>query len=133
MVSLVGYWKSLIILKGIKKQRQIFRVWVKNQLRFEIFWENFKIYIWKSQEKLIFNHFLSDVPGILSFYTALENKTIFYNNFFGFGEGKLNPPLRAPLLWKPFSLRHSHFKCKLKSIIPMIKFALVPRTEKINK
>ena len=31
--------------------------------------------------------FGSDIPGHLSFYTAMENKTIFYNNFFGFWEG----------------------------------------------
>ena len=46
-----------------------------------------------------FTHFLSDLPESLSFYTALENNTIFDNNFFGFGGGGSFPPphLRAPL------------------------------------
>ena len=54
-MSLVGYWKSLILLKEINKPSGKFlRVWAKNKLRFEIFRENFKIYIQKSQWKIDF-------------------------------------------------------------------------------
>ena len=49
-------------------------------------------------ENWFFTHFLSDLPGPLPFYTALENNTIFYNNFSGFERG-FPPPLRAPLQW----------------------------------
>ena len=42
--SLMKFWKSLTILKEIKKPSGKFlRVWAKNKLGFEIFWENFKI------------------------------------------------------------------------------------------
>ena len=41
--------------------------------------------MWKSQWKLTFNRFLSDLPGPLSFYTALENNTILLQKIFGFG------------------------------------------------
>ena len=43
------YCKSLVILKEIKNTGKFLRVWAKNQLRFEIFLENFKINIRKSQ------------------------------------------------------------------------------------
>ena len=40
------FWKSLIILKEIKKPSgKSLRVWAKNQLRFEIFEKIFEIYI----------------------------------------------------------------------------------------
>ena len=43
-------------------------------------------------------HFLSDLPWPLSFYTALENNTIFLQQFFRFREGESSPlPLWAPL------------------------------------
>ena len=42
-MRLMGYWKSLIILQEIKKPSgKSLRVWVKNQLRFEIFEKVFK-------------------------------------------------------------------------------------------
>ena len=55
MVRLVSYWKSLIIQKEIKKPSgKLLRVLAKNQLRFEIFEKNFKIYIQKSQWEIDF-------------------------------------------------------------------------------
>ena len=43
---LMEFWKALIILKEIKKPSDKFlRVLAKNQLRFEMCWENFEIYI----------------------------------------------------------------------------------------
>ena len=50
--------------------------------------------------KLILIHFLSVLPGPLSFYTALENNTIFLQQFFLFRGGEASPPpspLRAPM------------------------------------
>ena len=41
-----------------------------------------------------FTHFLSDLPGPLSFYTALENNPIFLQQFFHFLRGGKLPPLR---------------------------------------
>ena len=53
------------------------------------FW-NLHIYI--SMENWLFIHFLSLLPGPLSFYTALENNTIYLQHFFRFqGEGTLPP------------------------------------------
>ena len=43
-------------------------------------------------EKRLFIHFLSHLPGPLSLYTALGNKTIFYNNFSVSGGGEASPP-----------------------------------------
>ena len=49
-------------------------------------------------ENWLFIHFLSHLPGPLSFTAPLENNTIFLQQFFRF-RGKLLPsPLRAPLL-----------------------------------
>ena len=36
-------------------------------------------------ENWFFTQFLSDLSEALSGYTALENNTIFYSNYFGFG------------------------------------------------
>ena len=44
-----------------------------------------------SKENLMFTLFLADLQGPLSFYTAVENKTILYNIHFGFG-GIFHPP-----------------------------------------
>ena len=94
---LMEFWKDLIVLKESKKRSdKSLRVWAKNQLRFE----NFKICILKSQWKLIFTHFLSDLPGLLPFYKPLENKPFSTRNFFGLGVGggKISPlPLWAHL------------------------------------
>ena len=50
------------------------------------FWN---LHIKISIENWLFTH----LPGPLSFYTALENKTIYLQQFFRFrGEGKLPPP-----------------------------------------
>ena len=50
-------------------------------------------------ENGLFILFLSHLPGPLSFYTALENNTIFNNIFFGLGGGSFPPPpLQAPLV-----------------------------------
>ena len=92
-------WKSLIILKEFKKpSRKFLRVWTKYNRDWNLlrkFW-NFHIKI--SIENWLFIAFLSNLPGPLSFYTALENKTIFCNNFFGFGGGGElpHPPAGAP-------------------------------------
>ena len=54
--------------------------------------------------KLIFNLFFSDLPGPLSFYTALESNTIFYINFAGSGGTSpslcVRPSLTDSLNWK---------------------------------
>ena len=49
-------------------------------------------------ENWLLIHFLSILPGPLSFYTALENNTIFLQQFFRFRGGSFPlPPLRAPM------------------------------------
>ena len=49
-------------------------------------------------ENWLFILFLSHLPGPLSFYTALENNTIFLQQFLGFGGGEAStlPPAGAP-------------------------------------
>ena len=44
-------------------------------------------------ENCFFTHFISDLPGPLSFYPTLENNTIFLQQFFRFrGRAELPPP-----------------------------------------
>ena len=50
-------------------------------MEIEISWENFEIYTYKSQWKIDFLSIFYPFFPDLSFYTALENNTIFYNNF----------------------------------------------------
>ena len=109
-VSLMDYWTSLIILKEILKPSDKFlRVWAKSQLRFLRKLLNLHRKI--SMENWCFTHFLSDLPRPLSFYTALENNSIFYNNFFVWGGvgGSFTlppPPAGAPVLWLKLSLKY---------------------------
>ena len=67
-----------------KSYCKFLRVLAKNQLRFEIFEKVFKFTQENLNGKLIFTHFLSDLLELLSFYTALENNTIFLQQFFRF-------------------------------------------------
>ena len=54
------------------------------------FWN---LHIKISMENWLFTHFLSLLPGPLSFYTALENNTIYLQQFFRFrGEAYPLPP-----------------------------------------
>ena len=86
-------WKSLIILKEFKKPNGNFlRVWAKNQWRLKCFDKILKFTYTNLNRKLTFFYFLSHLPGPLSFYTALENNTIFLQHFFGFGAGGSFPP-----------------------------------------
>ena len=73
MVRLAGYWKSLIILKEIKKRSgKYLRVWAKNQLRFEIFEKIFKFtYKNLNGKSISFTRFLLPLPGLLAFYTPV--------------------------------------------------------------
>ena len=81
------YCKSSETQKEIKKPGgKPLRVWAQNQLRFEIFEKNFENFIRKFRLDIIFGQFV-DFPGILSFYTAMENKTIFLQHFLGFAVG----------------------------------------------
>ena len=43
-------------------------------------------------ENWFFTHFLSDLPGPLSVYTALENNTIYLQHFLGFRVEESSPP-----------------------------------------
>ena len=64
------------------------------------FWN---LHIQISMENWLFILFLSHRPGPLSFYTALENNTIFLQQFFRFRGGgeasPLPPPAGAPVLY----------------------------------
>ena len=67
------FWEALIILKEIKKQRQIFACLGEKRIKIWNFWENLKISIPKSQWKGdFFTHFLSYLTGLLSFHTRLQ-------------------------------------------------------------
>ena len=76
-------------------------VWAKNHWGLK-FIEKILKYIWKIEFLSIFYPHL---PGLLSFYTALENNTIFLQQFFRFrGRGGSFPPAGVPDLNK-----HRHF------------------------
>ena len=99
----MSYLKFLIILKEIKKPSGTFmRVLAKNQLRFEKSWEIFIIYIGKSKWKIDFLPIFSPIFQDLSFNTALENYSIFLQQFFWFGGGGFYlpplPPAGAPVI-----------------------------------
>ena len=68
----MGYWKSLIILKEIKKiSGKILRVWAKNQLRFEIHEKILKFTYENLNEKLSFYPFsLPSSRAFLSLYSS---------------------------------------------------------------
>ena len=71
------FWKDLVILKEIKKHSdKILRVSAKNQLRFEIFEKILKFRHQNLNGKVIFTHFLSHLPGQLSFYAPLQHTKI---------------------------------------------------------
>ena len=73
MAILIDYWKSLRILKEIRKHSdKSLHVWTKNQLRFEFSEKSFKFTYKNLNGKLIFTHFLSHLSGLLSFDTPLE-------------------------------------------------------------
>ena len=82
--------------KKVKKPSGKFlRVWAKNQWGLKFVEKILKFTYKNLNGKLPFFLFLSHLPGPLSFYTALENNTIFLQQFFQFrggGAGKLPPP-----------------------------------------
>ena len=62
-----------------------------------------------TMENWFLTDYLSDLPGPLSFYTALKITSFFYNKFFGFGGG-IFPPLRDTvgiLLYHSFLFHYS--------------------------
>ena len=61
-LRLVGYFKSLIIIKEIKKLSIYFSRLGKNQLIFEILEKILKLTYLKSQWKIVFPHILSHLP-----------------------------------------------------------------------
>ena len=70
--------KSLIIFKEIRNPSGKFlRVSAKNELKFEMFEKILKLIRKSSLKNWFFIHFLSDLPGLLSFYSALDYTTIF--------------------------------------------------------
>ena len=96
-VTLMVYWNSLIILNEFKKPSgKLLRVLAKNHLDLKFLRKFLNLHTKISTESL------SDLLGPLSFYTALENNTIFYNNFSVSGD---LPPLRAALLRIPSRTR----------------------------
>ena len=92
------YWKSLIILKEVKKPRGTFlRVWAKNKARFENSWEIFEIYIGKSQWKIDFLAIFSPIFQDLSRFIQLWKIAPFSTTiFFRLGESSPPPPPTAP-------------------------------------
>ena len=70
-------------------------------MRIEILLRQFwNLHIKISMENWLFIHFLSHLPGPWSFYTALENKTIFLQQFFLVsGGGGSFPPAGAPVVY----------------------------------
>ena len=51
-----------------------------------------------SMENWLFTNFLAHLPGLLPFYTTLENNTIFLHQLFRFRVDIPPSPLRAPLI-----------------------------------
>ena len=94
-VKFCAFW-----LKPIKIEK------IENwNLTFEIFEKILKFTL----ENWVLTHFLSALPGPLSFYTDLENNPFFYNNFFAFfwGRGNLPPfPAGAPGIYFSRSSKH---------------------------
>ena len=66
---------------------KIFKKLSKNQCKISNFEKIFKFTYKNLNGKLIFTHFLSHLPGFLSFYTPLEHTKIF-----GVGLGGVVPP-----------------------------------------
>ena len=78
-------------MKFLKTVKSL-RVWAKDQSIVEIFEKIFEFTNENLNGILIFNPFLSSIPGSLSFYPAIQIKTIFYNNLYGFGIGNFPLP-----------------------------------------
>ena len=83
------YLKSLIVLQETYKH--------SGNFKFNIFEKTCKFTYENLNRKLLFYPFLSDLPGILSFYTARVNKTSFYGKSFSFPAGGIFPPPAGPL------------------------------------
>ena len=96
--------KSLIILKEFKKPSAKFlRVWAKNQWGLKFVEKILKFTYKNLNGKLTFSPFLSHFPGALSFYTALENNTIFLQQIFRFLEGEAPPsPCGLPCTYRAY-------------------------------
>ena len=78
--------------------RQILRVWAKRKLRFEIFRDNFKIYIRKSQRKNDILPIFSPIFQVICQFIQLWKITPFSQQFFRFRRGSFLPcGRRAPL------------------------------------
>ena len=82
-VRLTGYWKNLIIQKEIMKpKRQIFASLGEKPIKIWNVWENFKIYIRKSQWKIDFLPIFSPIfQELCQFIQLWKIKPFFYNNF----------------------------------------------------
>ena len=94
---MASLYKSLAPTEIKKPSVKFLRVWAKNQWGLKFF-EKILKFKYKNLNGKLTSHFLSHLPGPLSFYTALENKTIFLQQFLWFrGGGELPPPLRAPM------------------------------------
>ena len=100
-------WKSFKILKEVKKpSSKSLHVWAKNPMEIEIYCENFEIYIEISMENWLFILFLSKLQGPLSFYTSLENNTIFLHfSVSGRGWRILSPCRRQSYYFKMYVLK----------------------------
>ena len=100
-VRLMGYWKSLIIQKEIKNPSGKFLlVLAKNQLIFEGFWENFKIYLQTSDGNLQkFTNYKLQIKNYKIYKNTMENwfLAIFYPIFQDHCHFIQLPPLLAPL------------------------------------
>ena len=98
-------WIALVNLKEIKKARQIFGISAKNKLTFEFFTKFLNLHSKFSMENWFFLHFLSYLPGPLSFYTALKIAPFFLDNFSVSRE--ISP---SPLWGRPWILSQVRFK-----------------------
>ena len=121
------FWKSLVIRKEIRKPSGKFlRVWAKNQWGLKFVEKLWNLHIEISMENWLFTHLLSHLPWPLWFYTAQENNTIFYNNFFGFGGGgrSFPPPAGAPEWYNWYLCRNKFGRPKIWNFIVITQWLL---------
>ena len=100
-------WKSLIIQKGIMKPSgKILCICAKNQLKFEFFEKILKFSYANFNGNRFFPIFYQIFQN-LSFYTAVQNSTIFLEQFFPFGgRESLSFPSPAPLKYIAWNIRY---------------------------
>ena len=103
MVSLITYWKSLVNLNEIKKPSGKFLwIWAENQLRYEVFEENFEFPCENLNRKWILKRFFIQSSRTTVILKRSGKSSFFYSNIFRFG-GDIAPlPAGAHIVYELF-------------------------------